>query len=257
MTPPEPVNLHKVKGTIARRRHVEPVNRIADVSYERVREERDVTDALEGDAKKAESLLASEELSNKLRQATGLAKAAFVADFVRLLVEQDERVLLYGWHRAVYDVWRDRLKDIGGFGIGPAMFTGSETAKEKEAARTAFVEGVTPVLIMSLRAGAGLDGLQKVCRTVVFGELDWAYGVHEQAEGRVNRDGQPDPVVAYYLTTDTGSDPIVMDVLGIKRGQFEGLRDPKQLQTDPDRIKRLAEAYLVQRGEPAASAEVA
>lgn len=104
---------------------------------------------------------------------------------------------------------------------------------------------------MSLRSGAGLDGLQSVSRTVVFGELDWAYGVHEQAEGRVHRDGQKDPVMAYYLTASAGSDPVVMDALGIKRGQLEGIRDPnaalvQKLQTDPDRIKRLAEAYLQQ-----------
>ncbi len=208
---------------------------------------------LEGDAKKGEKLLASEELSIKLRQATGIAKAPFVADFVQLLVEQGEKVVLFGWHREVYRIWRERLANLE-----PVMYTGSETAKEKDAARDAFIDGQSKVLIMSLRAGAGLDGLQKACRTVVFGELDWSYGVHEQAEGRVNRDGQSDPVVAYYLTTDTGSDPIVMDVLGIKRGQLEGIRDPKaafvsKLETDPDRIKKLAEAYLAQHGlEPAA-----
>jgi SNF2 family DNA or RNA helicase len=201
---------------------------------------------LEGDAKKGAHFLASEELSNKLRQATGIAKAPFVAEFVRLLVEQGEKVVLYGWHREVYRIWLERLENLN-----PVMYTGSESPKEKEAAKKAFVEGNAKVLLMSLRSGAGLDGLQEVCRTVVFGELDWAYGVHEQAEGRVQRDGQKDPVVSYYLVADTGSDPIVMDVLGIKRNQLEGLRDPtgarvEELQSDPDRIKKLAEAYLAQ-----------
>jgi hypothetical protein len=50
---------------------------------------------------------------NLLRQATGIAKAPFVADFVRLLVESGEKVLLYGWHREVYSIWRDKLKDLG------------------------------------------------------------------------------------------------------------------------------------------------
>jgi hypothetical protein len=165
---------------------------------------------------------------------------------VRLLVEGGEKVVLYGWHRAVYDIWKERFE-----GLGAVMYTGSETAAEKEVAKNAFVDGSASILMMSLRSGAGLDGLQTCCRTVVFGELDWAYGVHEQAEGRVQRDGQKDPVVAYYLVADYGSDPIVMDVLGIKRLQLEGITDPnaalmERLQTDGDRIKRLAEAYLAQ-----------
>ena len=191
--------------------------------------------------------LASEELSWRLRQATGLAKAPFVADFVRLLVEGGERVLLYGWHREVYRIWQERLKDLG-----QVLYTGSESVPQKVQAQKDFVEGRSKVLIMSLRAGVGLDGLQGICRTVVFGELDWSYGVHEQCEGRVHRDGQKEPVFAYYLNAEVGSDPAVLDALGIKRGQLEGIRDPnadlvQKLQIDPDHIKKLAEAYLQQR----------
>jgi hypothetical protein len=190
--------------------------------------------------------LASQELSWRLRQATGLAKAPFVADFVRLLVEQGERVVLYGWHREVYRIWMERMENLQ-----PVLYSGTESPREKDLAKERFLKGDAKVLVMSLRSGAGLDGLQDVSRTVVFGELDWAYGVHEQAEGRVHRDGQKDPVVSYYLTANTGSDPVVMDALGIKRGQLEGIRDPdaalvQKLQTDPDRIKRLAQAYLDQ-----------
>ena len=192
--------------------------------------------------------LASKELSWRLRQATGIAKAKFVADFVRVLADQGERVVLYGWHHEVYRIWRERLADLK-----PVLFTGEETPREKEAAKQAFLDPKgSKVLIMSLRAGAGLDGLQSVCRTIVFGELDWSYGVHEQCEGRVQRDGQKDKVVAYYLNAQVGSDPVVLDALGIKRNQLEGIRDPRgslveRLQADPERIKRLAEVYLEQQ----------
>jgi SNF2 family DNA or RNA helicase len=104
---------------------------------------------------------------------------------------------------------------------------------------------------MSLRAGAGLDGLQSACRTVVFGELDWSPGVHEQCIGRVARDGQKDPVAAYFLIAEMGSDPVIADVLGVKTAQIEGIRDPDaalvEQQIDPDKVKRLAEAFLEQR----------
>jgi len=189
---------------------------------------------------------ASEQLSYLLRQATGIAKAPYVADFVRLLVESGEQVVLYGWHREVYALWRERLADLK-----PAMYTGSETTSQKEAAKAAFLSGEARVLLISLRAGAGLDGLQRKCRIVVFGELDWSPGVLEQCIGRVARDGQEGQVLAYYLVADSGSDPVVSDVLGLKSSQSHAIRDPDakliEAQTvDPDRVKRLAQAYLEQ-----------
>ncbi len=198
---------------------------------------------------RGEKLRAAEELSYLLRQATGIAKAPFVADFVRLLVESGEKVVLYGWHRAVYDVWAERLKDLS-----PVFYTGTESPKQKDEAKAAFLaDGPSKVLVMSLRAGAGLDGLQGHCRTVVFGELDWSPGVHEQCIGRVHRDGQPDKVVAYFLVADTGSDPVVADVLGLKKAQIDAMRDPEgglieRLDAGGDRVAKLAAAYLRQRG---------
>jgi len=194
-----------------------------------------------------DKMRASEDLSWKLRQATGIAKAPAVAEFVRMLIENGEPVLLAGWHREVYRIWAERLADLD-----PRYFTGEESPAQKDAAAQDFISGRSKLLIMSLRAGAGIDGLQKACRTVVFGEIDWSPACHEQFVGRILRDGQTDPVFAYYLLADCGSDPVMADVLGVKRSQLEGLRDPTgnltQLsQTDPDRVRKLAEAYLAQR----------
>jgi SNF2 family DNA or RNA helicase len=190
---------------------------------------------------------AARELDWKLRQATGIAKAPYVADFVKLLVESGEKVVLYGWHREVYSIWEDKLKDLG-----VVFYTGSESQNQKEAAKQDFINGSAQVLVMSLRSGAGLDGLQSCCRTVVFGELDWSPGVHEQAMGRIHRDGQTEPVVAYFLVSDEGSDPVVMDVLGVKKEQVDGIKSPnadvlERLETSGDRVKQLAQSYLAKR----------
>jgi len=190
-----------------------------------------------------DKLRASEELSWKLRQATGIDKAPYVADFVRLLVESGEQVVLYGWHREVYHIWLDRMADLK-----PALFTGTESTSQKQEAKRRFLAKETPVLIMSLRAGAGVDGLQHVCKTVVYGELDWSPGVHEQGVGRVFRDGQKDPVSAYFLIADHGSDPVVADVVNLKKLQIDGLRDPDRPLVETaapgDAVRRLAEEFL-------------
>jgi hypothetical protein len=109
--------------------------------------------------------------------------------------------------------------------------------------------------MMSLRSGAGLDGLQHVCRVAVFGELDWSPGMHDQCIGRLYRDGQEDSVLAYFLLSDQGADPVMAEVLNLKRMQSEPLRDPdaplvEQQQVDEHRVRRLAEDLLRRRGRP-------
>lgn len=192
----------------------------------------------------------SAELDWRLRQATGIAKAPAVAAFVQLLLEQGERVVLGGWHRAVYEIWMEALKEYR-----PVLYTGSETAPQKEEARRRFVEKQTPLMIMSLRSGAGVDGLQDVSRCTVFGELDWSPAVHNQFAGRQHRDRQTQDVLVYYLVSEDGSDPVISDVLGIKESQQRGLQDPDaaSLFKTPapdsrDHIQKLARAWLARKG---------
>lgn len=189
----------------------------------------------------------SGEIDYRMRQATGIGKAPAVIDFVRLLVEAGERVVLYGWHHEVYALWRSALDKHG---VSYAMYTGDESETDKAASVTSFIEGRASVLIISLRAGAGLDGLQHVSRTVVIGELDWSPQVHQQNIGRVYRDGQKEPCVAYYLVADEGSDPVIADVLGLKDAQAIGIVDPDRagapilVGAADDHIRRLAEDLL-------------
>jgi hypothetical protein len=200
---------------------------------------------------------AARELDWKLRQATGIAKAKPVAEFVRMLVESGEKVLLVGWHRAVYDTWLKELRHLH-----PVMYTGTESGAQKAAAVRDFTEGGAQVFILSQRSGAGLDGLQKVCKTVVFGELDWSPQVMEQVIGRLDREGQEHPVSAYFLTIDDGADPFMLQTLGVKQSQsdgvvagIEGRADLLEAVGTSDRLREMAMSYLVSIGEAPPSPE--
>jgi SNF2 family DNA or RNA helicase len=191
---------------------------------------------------------AHQEFNVMMRQATGIAKAPFVAEFVRMLLESGEKVVLFGWHREVYNIWMERLAVYS-----PLLYTGTESPKQKDAAKNAFINGGSQLLIISLRSGAGLDGLQAVCSTVVKGELDYSPSVHDQCIGRLYRDGQELSVMVHYLISEYGSDPIIADILGIKRGQIEGVINPdgnavEKTEVDPGYIKRLASDYLTRMG---------
>lgn len=188
---------------------------------------------------------AARQFDLEMRQATGLAKAPYVAELVRMLIESGEKVLLGGWHRVVYDVWGERLADLK-----PAFFTGHESAAQKEAARGAFIRGDTDLLIMSLRSGDGTNGLQDVCSVVVLGELDWTPAVHEQFIGRLARDGQTESVQVFIPVAPVGSDPTMASVLGLKQAQATGIIDLGEtvgvdfVETDQQRLVQLAKDYL-------------
>ena len=186
---------------------------------------------------------AAREFDMRLRHATGLAKARHVAAFVKILLAAGQPVLLCGWHRDVYDVW---MQELAAF--NPVLYTGSESPAKKARTVKAFTDGTSNLMIMSLRSGAGLDGLQDRCRTIVFGELDWSPKVHEQCVARLDRPGQEHQVDAIYLVSEDGSDPAIMGVLGLKSSQSQGIVDPlsapAQQNADATRIRQLAELYL-------------
>ncbi len=190
---------------------------------------------------------AARELDMMARHATGVAKARHVAAFVKILLEAKTPIILGGWHRDVYDIW---LKELAPY--KPILYTGSETPKEKDAAKRAFMNGDTDCLIMSLRSGAGLDGLQHRCSTVVHGELDWSREVHKQLAGRLRPHSRPDPITEIYIIADGGSDPCIASVQGLKASQARGVVDPgrelEAVHSDESRIKALARAYLEKRG---------
>lgn len=220
-----------------------------------------------------QAFTASGDLDWRVRRATGISKAPYVAEFVKLLLEAEEKVVLWGWHRDVYEIWLDKLAEFN-----PVLYTGSESPAQKERSRLRFLGGEPlanardeawrsrreedweegRILIMSLRSGAGLDGLQEAAHVGVFGELDWSPGMHDQCVGRLHRDGQGNNVMAYFLVSDQGSDPLMAEVLNVKRMQSEPLRDPdaelfEEAADTGDRVRRLAAAVLQKRGQAKAA----
>jgi len=184
------------------------------------------------------------EVEQGERQATGVAKAPSVAQFVRALLDAGEKVLLFAHHHQVMDIYKKELHSFS-----PVFITGRETPAMKERAVERFMTGRTNLCCISLRAASGLNLQRASC--VVFGELDWSPAVHSQAEDRAHRMGQTDSILCYYLVSSSGSDQEMQDALGLKVSQFVGLMgDTPQSQTDALIAAQEARQYiekLVQR----------
>ena len=186
------------------------------------------------------------QLDMLTRMTTGVAKAKGVADYTRILLEAGAPVLMAAWHREVYDVLLEELADWN-----PLLYTGTETAVRKRRNKEAFIAGDSNLLIMSHASGAGLDGLQHRCQDVVFAELDHSPMRMKQITGRLRRYGQPFVVNAHYLLANGGSDPVMVETLGLKASQAHGIMNPfekpKASTHDTSRMQKIAEMVIEKR----------
>lgn len=180
----------------------------------------DLVQAYGETADRAKRYVLKGRIDRETRRATGIAKAPAAGTFIAGLVEAGDPVLVFAHHHAVVDILMRQLGPAK-----PVCITGRQDTAEKEASKRAFIGGEARVCIVGLRAGAGIDGLQKRARIVVFAELDWSPQVHAQCEDRLHRDGQGGAVLCYYLLSSLGSDPEMEDKLGLKIAQAKGILD--------------------------------
>lgn len=179
----------------------------------------------------------AKELSIMVRKATGISKAKYIAEYVKILLENDEPVLLALWHRDVYEIISKELKEYN-----PVLYSGSENNTKKDENKELFISGKSKLMMISLKSGAGLDGLQHMCRYLVIGELAWNSASHDQLIGRLDRRGQKSEVTTVFLVSESGSDPVVMDIIGLKSSQFNGIfNEGKAEETKTD--KSIIQAY--------------
>lgn len=107
-------------------------------------------------------------------------------------------------------------------GIRAVSITGKKKAHENEQSKAVFLRGKAQVLIGTIGAmGQGYDGLQEVCKTVVFVDRDWSPEIMSQAEERLHRMGQTRQVNVYYLECQGSFD---QSVGRINANKSEGIR---------------------------------
>ena len=107
--------------------------------------------------------------------------------------------------------------------VEAVKITGQQSAEQNELSKRCFVERGAQVLAGTIGAmGQGYDGLQQVCRLMIFIDRDWSPEILNQAEDRLRRMGQDNPVTIYYLEC-TGS--FDQHVGRINRNKAEDIRE--------------------------------
>lgn len=128
------------------------------------------------------------------RKLVSLEKVDFTIEYVKDLLETIDKVLLVAYHRETIEKLQQAFKHS-------VILQGGMTNDQKQKSIIQFqTNAECKVLIGQINVvGYGIDGLQKVCNYIVFGEIDWSPGILEQAKDRLRRIGQTNTVFAHYL----------------------------------------------------------
>lgn len=132
-----------------------------------------------------------------VRKQMGVAIAPQVADYAAMLLDGGEdKLVLFGWHIEVLNIWMDKLARFN-----PVRIDGSTAPEARQNKVNAFINDPdVRIIVGNLQSmGVGVDGLQHVCSHALLAEPSWTPSDNIQAFDRLDRGGQTRQVQADIL----------------------------------------------------------
>lgn len=159
--------------------------------------------------------IAFEELS-RARLATAQSKLPHVLQFAEDLLEEEDKIVIFAYHREIVDAIAAH------FGDTAVKLYGGLTDKQKNAAVEAFQNGGARVFVGQITA-AGTGLTLTAAHTMLFAELDWVPGNIIQCEDRCHRFGQTEPVRIFHITSRGSVDARMVKALVDKQKVIEAV----------------------------------
>jgi SWI/SNF-related matrix-associated actin-dependent regulator 1 of chromatin subfamily A len=167
-------------------------------------------------AKKAEHLVKIEHLKQLAYQ--GKKKA--VIEWVKEYLETENKLVIFGIHKAVIQDLQGAFKDVS------VVVDGNTPVNDRQAIADRFQNDPNIKLFIG-NIKAASEGLTLTAsKATAFVEYWWNSGKQDQAEDRVHRIGQEaDSVTAYYLAAKNSIDEDMLEMLDVKRKIVKGVLD--------------------------------
>ena len=170
---------------------------------------------------------AFEEIS-KVRHEIGLAKVPFVIEHLEELLEEVDKIVVFGHHHDVLDALYDHFKDIA------VIATGKESQKERDEAVQRFQNDANVKLFIASTLAMGVGVTLTASSTVVFAEMEWRPGDMFQAEDRCHRIGQKDMVLTQYIVVQDSLEAYMVNTFIEKQQTIDQVMQPDQIKNDID-----------------------
>ena len=210
----------------------------------------EVSDRAMDDYRKQEALAFGEKdltMAERRDRVMGLLHTAYAMKeqgairWIKDFMESGEQKLaLFCWHRDVVELLLTAMKDYN-----PIKINGDVTGVARDRAVQKFISDPKCRMIVAniTSGGVGLDGLQQVCSYAAFVEFSHTPNDHTQAEDRLHRGGQGNPVTAYYIVAPGTVDDDAIESLDRKRQMMNAVLDGKECE-DSDLLTEI----LAKRG---------
>lgn len=136
---------------------------------------------------------------SKHRQALAVAKLPKAIEYIRDILETQDKLVIFAYHKAIIDSLMATLAEYN-----PVKLVGGMTDIQKHQAKEIFIrKKEVRVFIGNVEAaGTGVDGLQIVCSMEIFVEFDLRPGKTIQAVRRLWRMLQQKAVLAQFLVLE-------------------------------------------------------
>lgn len=141
----------------------------------------------------------------RVRHITALAKVPLVVDFVKGVLEREDKVIVFAHHHDVIEGIAEKFKD-------PLIITGKTPVKKRQPIVDQFQEDPKRRIIIG-NGAMGEGYTMTAAKTVVLAELSWIMKDIEQNEDRAWRYGQENSVMVYHLVADGSIDARMAEVL--------------------------------------------
>lgn len=152
---------------------------------------------------------------SSLRRKTALAKLPQCIEFIKDVLENKEKIVIFAYHREVIDTL---TKELNPYGV--VRLIGGMTAEAKQKAIDMYIHTDFRIFIGQIQAaGQGIDGLQGATDYALFVESSWVPGEINQAVDRLHRMGQKNPVLAQFLVAEGTIESDMMDTV-IKKSKI-------------------------------------
>lgn len=138
-----------------------------------------------------------------IRKETAVRKIPFIIEYLREIMENQEKVIVFAHHKIMIDALMNAFKSVA------VKIDGSTPQKDRMQAINKFQNSPdTKVFVGSILAcGTGIT--LTASNFVLFAELDWVPANMAQAEGRATRIGQKKHVFIQYVVIEGSVDAMI------------------------------------------------
>jgi len=174
------------------------------------------------------------EKASRMREQSGIAKLPAIRDYLDLILETEECLIVFAHHKAVLDGIRAHCIEAG---YGVAGIDGDTPPAKRESEVARFQAGEVRVFLGGVTAAGEGITLHRAS-TVLQTEMDWRPGIMEQADDRAHRIGQEDVVDCHYLVSG-GIEGYMAGVVADKAAIITRALDSDMTQDDDPAIAKL------------------